>query len=308
MGPLNGNRRWRSGAGSACLLGMDRQKQLSGRVAVVTGASRGIGKGIALELGAAGATVYVTGRSVQPGRLPGTVSATAAEIDALGGRGVAVPCDHRDDAAVASVFERVGAEQGRLDVLVNNVYDAPGSAHWLGRPFWEVPADGWDHTFTIGVRSHYVASVHAAPLLFEADGGALIVNVSSPGAVGYTHNVVYGVAKAALDRMTADMAHELEDRRVAVVSIWPGIVDTELLKTIPPGEDGRRVLRLPGEGDYDLAGAETPRFAGRAVAALAADPGRAARSGRAFYVADLADAYGFTDLDGRVPRPPGKRG
>ncbi len=272
---------------------------------MVTGASRGIGKGIALELGAAGATVYVTGRSVQPGRLPGTVSATAAEIDALGGRGVAVPCDHRDDAAVASLFDRVAAEQGHLEVLVNNVYDAPGSARWLGRPFWEVPAAGWDHTFEVGVRSHYVASVHAAPLLFKADGGGLIVNVSSPGAVGYTHNVVYGVAKAALDRMTADMAHELRGSRVAVVSIWPGIVDTELLKTIPPGEDGRRVLRLPGEGDFDLAAAETPHFAGRAVVALAGDPERDSRSGQAFYVADLAGAYGFTDVDGRVPRPPG---
>ncbi len=285
---------------------MDRQKQLSGRVAVVTGASRGIGKGIALELGAAGATVYVTGRTVDPGRLPGTVSGTAAEIDAAGGRGVAVPCDHRDDAAVAALFDRVRAEEGRLDVLVNNVYDAPGSARWLGRPFWEVPAAGWDHTFTVGVRSHYVASVLAAPLLMDAADGGLIVNVSSPGAVGYTHNVVYGVAKAALDRMTADMAHELRGQRVAVVSIWPGIVDTELLKTIPPGADGRRVLSLPGEGDYDLAQAETPRFAGRAVAALAGDPDRVSRSGRAFYVADLADAYGFTDVDGRVPRPPGQ--
>ena len=285
---------------------MDRQKQLSGRVAVVTGASRGIGKGIALELGAAGATVYVTGRTVDPGRLPGTVSGTAAEIDAAGGRGVAVPCDHRDDAAVAALFDRVRAGEGRLDVLVNNVYDAPGSARWLGRPFWEVPAAGWDHTFTVGVRSHYVASVLAAPLLMDAADGGLIVNVSSPGAVGYTHNVVYGVAKAALDRMTADMAHEFRGQRVAVVSIWPGIVDTELLKTIPPGADGRRALSLPGEGDYDLAQAETPRFAGRAVAALAGDPDRVSRSGRAFYVADLADAYGFTDVDGRVPRPPGQ--
>lgn len=287
---------------------MDPQERLEGRVAVVTGASRGIGKGIAVELGAAGATVYVTGRTLQPGRLPGTVIATAAEIDEAGGRGVAVQCDHRDDAAVAAVFERVRAEQGRLDVLVNNVYDAPGSARWLGRPFWEVPAEGWDHTFAVGVRSHYVASVLATPLLLDAEAGGLIVNVSSPGAVGYTHNVVYGVAKTALDRMTADMAHDLRGRGVTAVSIWPGIVDTELLQTIPPGPDGRRVLSLPGEGDYDLAGAETPRFAGRAVAALAADPDRESRTGRAFYVADLAGAYGFTDVDGRVPRPPGQPG
>ena len=280
-------------------------KTLQGRIALVTGASRGIGKGIALELGAAGATVYVTGRTVRPGRLPGTVAATAAEIDDAGGRGIAVPCDHRDDEQVAALFERVAYEQGELHVLVNNVYDAPGSAKWLGRPFWEVPAEGWDHTFTVGVRSHYLASVLAAPLLMKGAGG-LIVNVSSPGAAGYTHNVVYGVAKAALDRMTADMALELRDRGVSAVSIWPGIVDTELLQTIPPDESGQRILRLPGEGDYDLARAETPHFAGRAVVALASDPAVGERSGRAFYVADLAHSYGFTDIDGRVPEPPGR--
>jgi NAD(P)-dependent dehydrogenase (short-subunit alcohol dehydrogenase family) len=278
---------------------------MEGKVAVVTGASRGIGKGIALELGAAGATVYVTGRSVRPGRLPGTVSATASEIDELGGTGVAVQCDHSNDADVASLFERVQYEQGNLDVLVNNVYDAPGSARWLGKPFWEVPAEGWDHTFNVGVRSHYVASVMAAPLLMHGLGG-LIVNVSSPGAVGYTHNVVYGVAKAALDRMTADMALELEPHLVSVVSIWPGIVNTELLQTIPPDEEGKRILRLPGEGDYDLADAETPRFAGRAVVALASDKSVPKRSGKAFYVAELAESYGFTDVDGRVPQPPGR--
>ena len=281
---------------------MSDQRSLEGKVAVVTGASRGIGKGIALELGAAGATVYVTGRSVKPGRLPGTVSATAEEIDELGGKGVAVACDHSNDEEVESLFKRVQYEQGDLDVLVNNVYDAPGSARWLGKPFWDVQADGWDHTFKIGVRSHYVASVLGAPLLMNNQGG-IIVNVSSPGAVGYTHNVVYGVAKAALDRMTADMALDLKEHSVAAVSIWPGIVNTELLQTIPPDENGQRILSLPGEGDYDLANAETPRFSGRAVVALATDPNRADRSGKAFYVADLADSYGFTDVDGRVPRP-----
>lgn len=280
---------------------------LEGKVAVVTGASRGVGKGIAVELGAAGATVYVTGRSTRPGRLPGTVGETVAEIHDAGGHGVAVECDHRDDLAVGSLFQRVADEHGRLDILVNNVYDSAGSARWLGRPFWEVGPDGWDHTFAVGVRSHYVASVLAVPLLFEGSG-AVIVNVSSPGAVRHMHNVVYGVAKAAVDRMTADMAEELAAKGVAVVSVWPGIVDTELLRTIPPSEDGRRVLALPGEGVYDLAEAETPRFTGRAVVALASDPALLERSGRAFQVADLAGEYGFTDVDGRVPRPPAARG
>lgn len=276
---------------------------LPDRVAVVTGASRGIGKGIALELGAAGATVYVTGRTVEPGRLPGTVSATAAEIDQLGGRGVPVPCDHRDDAAVAALFARIGDEHGHLDVLVNNVYNAPASARWLGQPFWNVPAAGWDETFAIGVRSHYIAAVLAAPLLLASQRG-LIVQVSSPGAIRYVHNAVYGIAKAAVDRMTADLAHDLRDSNVSIVSIWPGVVNTELLQQIPPDDNGRRVLTLPGEGDFDLDAAETPRFAGRAVVALATDPAVKTRSGRAFLVADLAGDYGFTDVDGRVPRPP----
>jgi NAD(P)-dependent dehydrogenase (short-subunit alcohol dehydrogenase family) len=281
---------------------MDGGQKLQGKVAVVTGASRGIGKGIALELGAAGATVYVTGRSVRDGFLPGTVSATAAEIDQLGGHGIAVQVDHRDDEQVAALFDRVNYEQDGMDVLVNNVYDAPGSAKWLGKPFWEVGADGWDHTFQVGVRSHYMAAFHSTPLLMKGTGG-LIVNVSSPGAVDYSHNVVYGVAKAAVDRMTADMAIELRPHLVSVVSIWPGVVMTELLQTIPPDADGKRILALPGEGEYDLAEAETPHFAGRAVVALATDAAVAERSGRAFYVADLAESYGFTDVDGRQPKP-----
>jgi len=279
------------------------EKVLAGRVVVVTGATRGIGKGVALELGEAGATVYVTGRSVEPGRLPGTVSATAEEIDRLGGSGIAVACDHRDDEAVAALFERVQSESGRLDVLVNNVYSAPDSARWLGRPFWKVPVEGWDQAFDIGVRSHYAAAVQAAPLLLESDRG-LIAQISSPGAVHYMHNVVYGVAKTALDRLTRDLAHDLRASNVTVVSLWPGLVDTELLQLVPPGQDGRRVLTLPGEGDFDLDAAETPRFTGRAVVALASDPGVKGRSGEAFAVADLADAYGFTDVDGRVPRTP----
>ncbi|AFU03548.1 SDR family NAD(P)-dependent oxidoreductase [Nocardia brasiliensis] len=275
-------------------------KPLDGRIAVVTGASRGIGKGIAVELGAAGATVYVTGRSDTPGRLPGTVGETAAAVDAAGGVGVPFICDHRDDDAVRGLFEQIRTAHGRLDVLVNNVYNSPAAARWLGKPFWEVPPKAWDETFDIGVRSHYVASVYAAPLLIPAAG--LIVNISSPGAERYMHNAVYGVAKAALDRLTADLAHNLADTGVTAVSLWPGIVDTELLQLVPADADGRRVVTLPGEGSFDLAEAETPRFPGRAVVALATDAERRTRTGSAWRVADLAKAYGFTDVDGRVPR------
>ncbi|MGW6333279.1 SDR family NAD(P)-dependent oxidoreductase [Nocardia rhamnosiphila] len=273
---------------------------LQNRIAVVTGASRGIGKGIALELGAAGATVYVTGRSDRPGRLPGTVGETAARIDELGGIGVPVVCDHRDDEATAALFARIGNEHDRLDILVNNVYNSPAAARWLGRKFWEVPPAAWDETFEVGVRSHYAAAVYAAPLLLKSAG--VIVNVSSPGSRRYMHNAVYGVAKTALDRMTADFARDLAGTEVTAVSIWPGIVDTELLQMVPADADGNRVVTLPGEGSFDLNQAETPRFAGRAVVALATDPDRGKRSGQAWKVADLAGDYGFTDVDGRIPR------
>jgi NAD(P)-dependent dehydrogenase (short-subunit alcohol dehydrogenase family) len=270
-------------------------------VAVVTGASRGIGKGIALELGALGATVYVTGRTVTTGEhpLPGTIGETAAEITALGGQGIAVACDHHVDAETQAVFDRVESEHGRLDVLVNNVFSAPTMAPWLGRTFWELPIEAWDETVDIGVRSHYVAARCAVPLLFAA-GRGLIVNVSSSGAIQYAHNVAYGVGKAALDKMTADMAHELTPHGVAVISIWPGLVRTELVTMgARETDDGRHVLGLPGEGEFDLADAESPRFAGRAVTALARDPEVMARTGRAFPVAQLATEYGFTDIDGR---------
>jgi len=271
-------------------------------VAVVTGASRGIGKGIALELGAIGATVYATGRTATTGGvLPGTVGETAQLVDELGGRGIAAVCDHHDDAQVEALFARVLDEQGRIDVLVNNVFSAPDLSQWLGKPFWELPIEAWDEVIDIGVRSHYVAARWAAPAMI-AQGDGLIVNVSSSGAIHYAHVVSYGVGKAALDRMTADMAHELRPHGVAVVSVWPGLVRTELvLMGAVAGPDGASTIELPGEGVFDLSGAESPRFTGRAVAALATDPDRLSRTGQALAVNQLAAEYGFTDLDGTVP-------
>jgi NAD(P)-dependent dehydrogenase (short-subunit alcohol dehydrogenase family) len=272
------------------------------KVAVVTGASRGIGKGIALELGAIGMTVYVTGRSVEGGMLPGTVGETAAQIDELGGHGVALAVDHHDDAQVEAAIRRVLDEQGRIDVLVNNVFSAPDLAAWLGTPFWELPVKAWDEVIDIGCRSHYVASAFAAPSMVAAKSG-LIVNVTSDGAVQYAHNVPYGVGKAAVDKMTADMAHELKDHGVAAVSVWPGLVKTELVMFgAKTRDDGSQYLDLGGEGAFDLGQAESPRFVGRGVAALANDPDVLQKSGRAIRVADLADEYGFTDVDGSVPR------
>jgi NAD(P)-dependent dehydrogenase (short-subunit alcohol dehydrogenase family) len=238
----------------------------------------------------------------QQGPWPGTIGETAEEVTALGGEGIAVQCDHHDDDRVAAVFERVEKEQDRLDVLVNNVFAAPDLAQWLGQPFWELPTRAWDEVIDVGVRSHYVASALAAPTMIRQRAG-LIANISSSGAIQYAHNVPYGVGKAALDKMTADMAHDLLSHGVAVVSLWPGLVKTELVMFgAQQGPDGSAQLDLGEEGTFDLSGAETPRFIGRAVVALATDPDVMARSGRAHMVADLAKEYGFTDLDGRVPQ------
>ena len=266
---------------------------LDGRVAIVTGASRGIGKGCALELGAAGATVYVTGRSVREGaaELPGTVTGTAAEILAAGGRAVAVPCDHRDDAQVEALFGRVRAEQGRLDLLVNNAFIIPKELT-AGLPFWRCPISNWDDMVDVGTRSAYVASAFAARLMTARRSG-LIVNISSSGAAEYAWHVAYGVGKAALDRLTADTAHELREHGVAVVSLWPGLTRTERVESMRE--------TLPA---LNFETAESPRFSGRAVVALAADPGVLSRSGSAFAAHDLAQEYAFRDVDGRLPPGP----
>ena len=181
------------------------------RVAVVTGASRGIGRGIATALGERGWIVYVTGRSTGDGEL--TIDATARLVDECGGTGVPVATDHGDDTQIAALFERVAREQGHLDLLVNNVYTIPDPPAWSGG-FWEHPLSIWDDQVGIGLRAHYVASWHAAPLLFAAAPGALIANISSPGGQRYHFNSAYGAGKAGLDRLTADMAIELRDTGV----------------------------------------------------------------------------------------------
>ena len=183
-------------------------------------------------------------------------------------------------------------------MLVNNVFSAPDQAAWANRPCWELPVAVWDEVVGIGARSHYVASVFAAPLLFAA-GSGLIVNVSSSAAAAYQQNTVYGVGKAAVDKMTADLALELRPHDVAVVSVWPGLVRTELL-ALAAG-DGGSVLEIPGTGRLDLGAAESPRFVGRGVAALAADPAVLTYSGGVETTPDLAARYGFTDVDGTLP-------
>lgn len=279
---------------------------LRGQVALVTGASRGIGKGIALELGAAGATVYLTGRTRSDSEAPewaasiaqaGSIDSAAAEVTSLGGEGIAVPCDHSRDDQVQALIERIRSERGRLDVLVNNVcWNHLDSM--LGKPFWELPISAWDQTVTVGLRSHYVASAFAAPILVE-QGSGLIVNVSSHGSQpgSFIISVPYLAGKAGIDRITDAMHHDLHAHGVSVVSIWPGLVATErLLAAGEQTEDGR--IRVFG---LDIGYAESPRLSGRCVVHLATDPEVGKRSGRCFRTSELAHQYGFRDVDGRVP-------
>ena len=266
---------------------------LDGKVAVVTGASRGVGKGCALELGAAGATVYLTGRTLEEGSapLPGSIAVTAEEITALSGRGIAVRCDHRNDDEVEALFARVQDDEGRLDVLVNNAFLIPKELT-SGLPFWQTPISNWDDMIDVGTRSAYVASRFAARAMVPRKKG-LIANVSSSGAAEYAWHVAYGVGKAALDRITADTAHELRDHGVTVVSLWPGLVMTERIQRV--GEV------MPS---LDTSRAESLRFTGRAIVALAVDPHVHAKTGRVLASRDLADEYGFTDVDGKLPAGP----
>ena len=264
--------------------------QPEGKVAIVTGASRGIGRGIAIGLGEAGWTVYVTSRTARDGDSdrPGSVTTTAGEVTKAGGRGLAVLCDHRIDTETEAVFRRVGEEQGRLDLLVNNATSySTDAGPKEDAPFWALPLDEWDQMHAVGLRSHFVASIFAARIMVPQKSG-LIVNVSSAGAIQYTGNVSYNVVKAAVDMLTLSTAHELREHGVAVVSLWPRLTRTEGVRAHP-------------ELYPDLSKAWSPEFNGRAVAALAADPRVIEKTGQALEIGDVAAEYGITDFDGRRP-------
>ena len=249
---------------------------LEGRVAIVTGATRGIGKGIGVGLGEAGATVYVTGRTADR-------SDIAALVTAAGGRGIAVRCDHSRDEDIASLFAVVERDHGRLDLLVNNATTLPDIDQLFNdRPFWEVDPRLWDDLFSVGVRSHFIASRHAARAMIPRKRG-LIVNVSSRGAQKKIGVLPYGVAKSALDRMTADMAVDLKPYGITALSLWPPPTATE------------RMLAYKDK-TVDASTWSLPLFNGRVIAALAAQPDLSDRAGGAFPVRDLAAELGVDDL------------
>jgi len=275
---------------------------LAGKVAVVTGASRGVGRGVALTLGERGATVYVTGRTTQGDN--GTIGETAERVTQRGGRGIAVPVDHTQDDQVADLFERVRQEQGKLDILVHNVWGGYENMENYQAPFWEQPLWRWDKMFATGARAHFVSSKFGVPLM---DTGGLIVNTSYADLVkrdsdwGDWGHIV-NIAKGAVNDLTRVMAFSLRERGVAVVSVAPtgfvyGLQRTQRIREALRTSGGIATLYRTEQPD-----GETSEYTGRAVAALAMDVAVMARSGQILVNDELADLYGFTDIDGRKPR------
>ncbi len=249
--------------------------------ALVTGASRGVGRGVAISLAESGFQVFATGRTVETADLPSAV--------------IRIPCDHLDDQQTAAAFDRVRAHGGGLDVLVNSAWGGyermveDGRFTWPA-PFWEQPLHRWSSMMDSGVRAAFVAGAHAARLMVPEHRG-LIVNISFWAARKYIGNAIYGVAKAATDKLTADMAHELRPHGVTAVSLYPGLVRTE------------SVLRAAKEGWFDLSNSESPEFIGRVIAALYRDSGLPARGGQVLVAAQVAIELGVQDINASRPEP-----
>lgn len=262
------------------------------KVAVVTGASRGAGRGIAIGLGEAGWRVYVTGRTVTPGvaPLPGTIGDAAEAVTAAGGEGIAVQVDHSNPAEIAALFERVERENGRLDVLVNNVTAIHDDLVKPG-PFWEKSSD-LVNILDVGLRSHYLASYHAAPIMVK-QGSGLIAFTSSFGSVCYMHGPAYGAQKAGVDKFAADMGVDFRGTGVAAVSLWMGPLVTERSK--------RTLSEHPEQYEGFMAQAETPEFNGRVIRAISEDPKLEELNGQTLISAEAAERYGITEAGGRKP-------
>ena len=273
------------------------------RVAIVAGASRGAGRGIALALGETRATVYVTGRTTRGGPkpfhgAPGTIDDTAEEVTRRGGRGIPVRCDHAVDSDVAALFERVQREHGRLDILANGVWDFNTMAvqkDWKKRPVWELAGKCWQEAMVAGPYAHLVAALHAARVM-AAQRGGLIVSVTEPILEKYDRGgslpwMFHILAHRGINRMVEAMSPDLVKRKIAMVALAPGFMRTERVLMHMKTEKQKRAFR------FDLS--ETPEYVGRAVASLAADAKLLRRSGKLLYVGDLAKEYGFKDADGK---------
>ncbi|HTP34271.1 MAG TPA: SDR family NAD(P)-dependent oxidoreductase [Candidatus Acidoferrales bacterium] len=281
-------------------------RDLHGRVALVTGASRGAGRAIAAVLGEHGATVYVTGRSVrgQPttDNLPGTIEDTAEEVTRRGGQGIAVRCDHANESDVEALLLKVRDQRGRLDILVNNAWGGYEGSRLLPAYFWQAPLRLWDAMFERGLKAHLLATYFAIPLMIESASKAkssrvpgLIVSTIAWDHDKYIGNF-YDVAKHSIVRLIWGLAIELRQHRIATVALAPGFMRTERVMSHAGGETDW--TKIPW-----LKRSESPEYLGRAVAALAADARLIRRSGKAFHVGELAREYGFTDTDGRRVPP-----
>jgi NAD(P)-dependent dehydrogenase (short-subunit alcohol dehydrogenase family) len=273
-------------------------------VALVTGASRGAGCGIALELGTAGATVYVTGRSVSGGpttdNVPGTIDETARAVTDRGGRGIAVRCDHTVDADVEALFERIRSERGRLDLLVNNVWGGyeDDQCRPLPRvPFWEQPLEQWEAMFTAGVRAHLAASRLAVPLMLPEHRGLIVTTTANLVPLPYLRNVFYDLAKNAVARLTWALAEELREHGIAAVAVAPGFMRTERVVEAFRRAGAEAALDGPG------GPGETTTYVGRSIVALVGDPNVLNKSGQVLEVGTLAREYNFTDSNGSQPAP-----
>ena len=276
---------------------------LKGKVALVTGASRGIGKGIAIALGEAGALVYITGRSMNQTNsietISGSLLETKSAVEKAGGTCIVVPVDHSDDQQIKSLFEQIDREQnGRLDLLVNNAYGGVRSLIAAkGKPFWESDINLWDACNQVGLRSHYVASHFATKMMTQRKQG-LIVTISSWGGLAPIFGVAYGTGKSACDRLASEMAVELKPFNVASISLWPGIVGTEQFHLLA---DENLEGNLGVAAIADKFNWETPLFVGRVIAALCNDPNLMRRTGKLQIAAELAARYGVVDEYGDLP-------
>jgi NAD(P)-dependent dehydrogenase (short-subunit alcohol dehydrogenase family) len=280
-------------------------RPLAGRVALVAGATRGAGRGIAVELGAAGATVYVTGRSTRERRSeydrPETIEETAELVAAAGGEGIAVPTDHLAPAQVAALVARIEGERGRLDLLVNDIWGGEKLIEWE-TPVWKHSLENGLRMLRLAVETHLVTSHYALPLLLRRPGGLVVEmtdGTAEYNATRYRNSTFYDLAKTSVTRLGWALAHEVAPHGATAVSLTPGWLRSEMMLEAFQVTEANWRDAAASQPHFVIS--ESPRFVGRAVAALAADPDRARWNGQSLSSGQLARVYGFTDLDGSRP-------
>lgn len=279
-----------------------KKQSLKGKVALVTGATRGIGRGIAIQLGEAGALVYITGRTLKSTNGLGSLEETANEIRNRGGNCIPVQVDHENDVQIASLFQKIESEQdGQLDVLINNAYKGVQSIFEnVSIKFWETKPEIWDDINNVGLRNHYICTVYAARMMVPRKQG-LIVNISSMGGVQYIFNVAYGVGKAACDRMAVDCGIELKKHNVTMISLYPGPVKTEMINHLSKNHDAIDQQATQGKNMKQIfENGESTEFSGKIIVSLLNNPNLHKYTSKVIYSSDYADSFGIKDIDGRV--------